>query len=197
MQLALDRSVRHFDQDGRLHVAVANISAARVNPYQGSEIPGYEKLGLRPDKIYRLLRDPDELAKAAPTFTNLPLLKQHVPVTARDHRPDLVVGSTGAVKFNEPYLKTTLCVWAQDAIDKIESAQQRELSAAYHFEVDMTPGVYQGQRFDGRMINIRGNHVALVDQGRAGSDVVVGDGKPQASFHQRFPGAARIGVCPF
>jgi uncharacterized protein len=192
--LAFDyASVRHFDADGRLHVAVANISAARVNPYLGSEIPDYERLGLNPSKTYMLLRDPDELRKAAPTFDSLPVLKRHVPVTARDHRPDLVVGSTGAVKFTDPYLKTTLCFWAQDAIDAIESGARKELSSAYHFEVDMRPGTYQGQRYDGRMINIRGNHVALVDQGRVGGDVVVGDSKTR-TFYDRFPQAKRIGA---
>lgn len=39
----------------------------------------------------------------------------------------------------------------------------------------MTPGVHEGQPYDGVMRDIVGNHVALVIEGRAGSDVVVGD----------------------
>lgn len=39
----------------------------------------------------------------------------------------------------------------------------------------MTPGTYEGQPYDGRMTNIRGNHVALVEKGRAGPDVLVYD----------------------
>jgi hypothetical protein len=39
----------------------------------------------------------------------------------------------------------------------------------------MKPGVYQGQHYDGIMTNLRGNHVALVENGRAGADCVVGD----------------------
>ena len=42
----------------------------------------------------------------------------------------------------------------------------------------MTPGVYEGHRYDGIMTNIRGNHVALVKDGRAGTDVVVQDAMP-------------------
>ena len=68
MKLAFDRSARRIDADGRLHVDRFHISKATVNPYYGKEIPGYEALGLQPDKVYRLLRDPVELERAAPTF---------------------------------------------------------------------------------------------------------------------------------
>jgi len=39
----------------------------------------------------------------------------------------------------------------------------------------MTPGSYENERYDGVMRDIVGNHVALVKEGRAGPDVVVGD----------------------
>lgn len=65
-RLAFDRaSVRTYDQDGRLHVAITPISKANVCPYLGSEIPDWEELGLDAQRTYRLLRDPDELARAA------------------------------------------------------------------------------------------------------------------------------------
>lgn len=169
-------SVRTKDQDGRLHVAKSNISKAGVNPYLGREIPNYEKLGLSADKVYKLLRDPEELAKAAPSFNNQPLLSRHVPVSAEDHQSDLVVGSTGSqCAFDAPYLTNDLVIWSQGGIDVVESEEQKELSSAYHYDADMTPGEYEGEKYDGVMRNIRGNHVALVAKGRAGSDVVVGD----------------------
>ena len=60
-RLAFDRaSVRKLDDVGRLQVAVSNISKANVCPYYGREIPGWEELGLEPDKIYQLYRDPEE-----------------------------------------------------------------------------------------------------------------------------------------
>ncbi len=178
-RLAFDKSVRSFDVDGRLHVSVSNISKAMVCPYLGSEIPGAEALGLDPTKIYMLLRDPEELKKAAPTFRNLPLLIQHVPVSADKPRKDLVVGSTGSdAEFKAPYLSVSLSVWDSGAIAGIESKDQAELSSAYHYRADMTPGVYEGVQYDGIMRDIVGNHVALVDVGRAGSDVVVADKNP-------------------
>jgi hypothetical protein len=125
--LAFDRaSVRTYDRDGRLHVEITNISKAAVNPYIGREIPDYQALGLEPDRVYQLLRDPDELAKAAPTFNNIPLLSRHVPVTADDHKPDLVIGSTGTdAAFEAPYLRNSLVIWARDAIDDGRERNQR------------------------------------------------------------------------
>lgn len=175
--LAFDRStVRTYSQDGRLHVAVSNISKAAVNPYVGKEIPDWDKLGLDPKKIYKLYRDPEELAKAADTFNNLPLLSRHVPVTADDHKPELVMGSTGTdAEFAAPFLRNSLVLWAREGIDAVESEERRELSSAYRYRADMTPGVIDGDRYDGVMRDIKGNHVALVEEGRAGADVVVGD----------------------
>ena len=169
-------SVRTYDRDGRLHVALSNISKAAINEYIGREIPGWKEFGIDPDKRYKLLRDPDELKKAAPTFNNLPILSRHVPVTADNHKPDLVIGSLGTdAEFEAPYLKNSKVFWAREAIDDIESEVKKELSSAYHYRADMTPGEYEGEQYDGVMRDIVGNHVALVRDGRAGSDVVVGD----------------------
>lgn len=179
MKLAFDRSARRIDADGRLHVDRSHISKATVNPYYGREIPGYDQLGLEPDRVYRLFRDPVELERAAPTFARLPILKEHVPVTVDAPRPDLVVGAIGSeVEFKAPYLDADLCVWDKGAIAGIETGKVRELSCAYRYVPVMEPGEFEGQAYDGRMTQIQGNHLALVEVGRAGADVVVADRNP-------------------
>lgn len=175
-RLAMDRSVRSIDADGRLHVSVTNISKANVCPYLGSEIPDFENMGLDPERVYQLLRAPDELEKAAATFNNLPILDRHVPVSAEEHMPEIVIGSTGTdAAFVDPYLQNSAVIWAQQAIDDVMSDQRRQWSCAYRYVADMTPGNFKGLPFDGIMRNIIGNHVALVVEGRAGADVMVGD----------------------
>lgn len=192
-RFALDRaSVRTVDVDGRLHVEISNISKACVNPYYGQEIPGFEALGLDPDRIYQLLRCPEELQRAAPTFNNIPLLSKHVPVSVDAPQKELVVGSTGTdAMFDSPYLKNSLVVWDAVAIAGIESKEQTELSSAYRYTPDMTPGVFEGVAYDGVMRNIQGNHVALVEVGRAGPDVVVGDSKPSFTTEYQTMKASR------
>lgn len=175
-RIALDRgSVRTIDQDGHLHVALNPISKANICPYYGREIPGADIFGLNPDQIYQLYRDPDELEKAAPTFNGKPLLIVHRPQSADDHSREVTVGSVNNTKWMAPYLKAELDIWDGEAIAGITSGDQRELSCGYRYTFDPTPGEVSGVKYDGRMTNIQGNHVALVETGRAGSDVVVGD----------------------
>ncbi len=189
--LAMDRapSVRSFDADGRLHVARSNISKANVCPYLGREIPNWEALGLDGDAVYQMLRDPEELARAAPSFNNLQILSEHVPVSAWDdesHMAEITVGSTGTdAAFDGEYLTNSMVVWARRAIDGIASDEKRELSSAYRYRADMTPGIYNGVAYDGIMRDIIGNHVALVFEGRAGPDVLVGDEQPMTLKSKR------------
>jgi uncharacterized protein len=175
MQLALDRSfaagvpVRRYDSDGRLRT-VANISKAVVSPYQGDEIPGWEALGLAPGRTYQLLRDPAELRKAAGSFNGIPLLLRHRQLQANDHAHAPTVGTIGDVRMDGPYLTATVTVWDRSAIDAIEDGSKRELSCGYHYVPDMTRGIFRGRPYDGVMRDIRANHIALVDSGRAGPD---------------------------
>ncbi|WP_208629995.1 DUF2213 domain-containing protein [Gluconacetobacter entanii] len=188
--LAHDRigSVRITDEDGRLYVARTHISKAGVNTYRGSEIPGHAALGLRADALYRLLRAPDELARAAPTFNAIPVLADHAHVSADNPRRDITVGATGTdCAFDDPYLDNALAIWDADAIAMVRDGGRRELSCAYRYDADMTPGRWRGQPYDGVMRNIRGNHVALVPAGRAGPDVLVADSALQENMMAPIP----------
>jgi uncharacterized protein len=176
-RLAFDRgSVRTYDHDGRLHISLTHISKANVCPYRGDEIPEYQSLGLDPRRIYMLLRDPQELEKAISTANLIPVLNEHVPVSPIDPKQKNVVGYTGTnAAFNAPYVDNSMVVSVQDSIRKIENGTQQELSSAYYYRADMTPGTYEGAQYDGVMRDIKFNHVALVEKGRAGPDVMVGD----------------------
>lgn len=177
---AFDRaSVRTYDADGKLHVELTPISKANVCVYYGREIPGCDELGLIPDKAYRLLRDPEELRKAADTFNNQPLLNTHIAVSVLDPPKEAIIGSTGeSAEFDGTYLKNSLVIWDVNSIIGVENKQQREISSAYRYRLDMTPGEYEGEAYDGVMRDIVCNHVAIVPSGRAGPDVFVYDSQP-------------------
>jgi hypothetical protein len=89
---------------------------------------------------------------------------------------DKIVGSLGTdAKYVAPYITNSLTVTDSNAIERIQTGEFRDLSAGYMCDVEMTGGVFGGQSYDGVMRNIRGNHVALVREGRAGHDVRVAD----------------------
>jgi hypothetical protein len=166
-----------LDRDGRLHVTGDTpITKANVCCYRGSEVPRGKEHGLDPSQVYRLLRHPDEIEKAAKSFAGLPLLREHVSHTGA-FDSDLIVGSIGSkVRWIDPYLLAEdVSVWAQEAIDDIVSRRRTSLSAAYHYTPDMTPGTFAGQSYDGVMRNISASagHVALVARSRTGRDMAL------------------------
>lgn len=184
VKFAFDKaSVRTYDDDGMMHVALTPISKSNVCIYYGKEIPDSESLGLEPNKAYRLLRDPEELRKAVSTFNNKPLLNKHIGVTVIDPPKEAIVGSTGErAEFDGTYLKNSLVIWDIDSILGVETDKQKEISSSYRYRLDMTPGEYEGETYDGVMRDIVCNHVAIVPSGRAGPDVFVYDSKPTGNI---------------
>lgn len=176
--LAIDAaaSVREKDENGYLHVKTSHITKATVNPYYGREIPGWQEAGLEPDKIYYGLRDPEELKKSLPTWSGLPIHIEHHIDSADDPQKLTRVGNVGTeIVWNDPYVDAPLTILDSEAIAGIEDGTFRELSCAYRYTPDFEPGEYHGQPYDFVMRDIRGNHVALVEEGRAGHDVLVAD----------------------
>lgn len=198
MILALDSTMRTYTADGRLHIARSHITKACVNKYYGREIPGWESLGLVRDQAYWMLRDPDELARAADTFKMLPILNKHVFVTDFDgmseqEKKQHIVGSTGSeIEFLDPYLDADTTIWDVNAIAGIETDRVREFSCSYRYVPIMSPGNYQGVHYDGIMTQIQGNHLALVESGRAGNDVLAADQLPETQMKRSKLGNALI-----
>jgi hypothetical protein len=180
VRLAMDdASMRSISPDGHMHVALSNISRAQVSPYWGHEIPDSEQLGLDPNTKYMLLRHPSELQKSAQTFNGLPILIEHKPISSDQHPSDLVVGSTGTdSRYEHPFLKNSLHIWSQPAIDAIVNGKNREISCAYHYKPVLQKGIYEGKAYDLIMTELHGNHVALVPDGRVGPSAVVADSMP-------------------
>ena len=186
------KSARHKDENGYMHVERSNITKEQIAPYYGDEIAGYEGLGLNPGKVYYMYRPAAELEKAADTFNGLPLLFEHHDINAANIPKDKVIGSLGTdAAYDTPYLHNSLIVTDAEAIAAIESGAYKELSSAYQYEADMTPGMFSGEHYDGIMRNIRGNHVAIVREGRAGPDVAVADSGSKIKETDKKPKEAR------
>lgn len=173
--MAEDRSKRTLDVDGRMHVEACRISKANVCGYYGREIPNGIELKLDPDKLYMLYRDANELEAAKQTYERVPLMMYHAATSAENPRKEIWVGTVSNVRFRHPYLVADLSVWDVEAIRAIDSGAQRELSCGYRYTADMAPGEADGVKYDGVMRNLIANHVALVEAGRAGPDVMVND----------------------
>lgn len=169
-------SRRRIDDNGFLYVSRSHISREQVAGYLGEEVPGWEVLGLDPGRMYQVYRPGEELAKAAATCNGLPILWHHHHESAEEPQVEHRIGSMGTdAVYEAGYLDNSLIFTVADAIRAIEDGSCRELSLSYYYDPELTPGVWDGQPYDIIMRNIRGNHLALVETGRAGPSVAVAD----------------------
>ena len=175
-------SKRHKDDNKFLRVDISPFTKEQVAPYHGEEIPGYERLGLDPQKTYYVYRPASELSKpeTIASINSIPIQLEHHIENPDDPATDTRIGTTGEkAKWEAPYLYNSLTFWESRAISLIESGTMRELSLGYAFDPVKKSGVFKGQKYDLVMRNIRANHLALVEQGRAGHDVCVMDSLPK------------------
>lgn len=180
-KLVYDRSpvdsVRTVDDNGYLHVGISNITKEQVAPYLGSEIPAFQSLGLKPDEIYNVYRPASELSKPATvkSLNGIPVLLKHAEDSAEAPASNRV-GSTGTdAKWEPPYLTNSLHIQDADAIRRINDGTMREISMGYFYTPVLRHGEFEGEPYDVVMTDISCNHVALVEEGRAGHDVSVKD----------------------
>ncbi len=104
------------------------------------------------------------------SFSLVPLTNDHPPVmiTAENAR-EYACGSVGEnIRRDGDQMIATLMVTDATLIAAME-AGKRDVSNGYHCDLDETPGVTpNGERYDAVQRNIRGNHAAIVERGRAG-----------------------------
>ena len=166
-------------QDGFLAVR-ARAARTGVYDYSGREVDPENKHGLRDLATVKVLRDEQTVfdAKAVHSFIGKPITDDHpaAPVTAsnwRDHARGTIMGA----QWQEGgYLAFDLLLTDASAIDKV-NAGKRELSNGYSATLeygDFTAA--DGTKCQARQTAIVGNHVALVDAGRAGPECAIKDG---------------------
>lgn len=134
--------------------------------------------------VTRELRHPDEVfnADSLATLRNRPVTFDHptsekIPLLTPKNTRRYAVGNViGDVTHDESLVKTKLLITDEDAITKVmdEHKPAREISSGYQANVTKEDGIYNGERYDHVMRDIRYNHVAIVPigkRGRAGADV--------------------------
>jgi len=171
-------SNRVKDLNGWYEIKENPLTKVGVFPYLGKQIDD----SLEPDQIYQVYRPAEELADAETqkSFRLLPWIDDHVMLGSLSEglTPAEKKGIQGVVgediTFDGEYLKANIKVFSEKLAKQIESGK-KELSIGYRCLYDLTAGVYNGQQYDAIQRSIRGNHLALVDEGRAGPDVSVLD----------------------
>lgn len=122
-------------------------------------------------KTVRELRPPDEVmhADSLASFGLMPVTNEHPgEMLTADNAKQYAVGSVSESVVPEgDKVRAVLMITDASAIEALDNGKS-ELSCGYTADVVQEEGVWQGQPYDAIQRNIRGNHVALVDAGRAG-----------------------------
>lgn len=166
---------KKVDENGWWIIKDNPLSKVGIYPYLGKQIDD----SLKPNKIYRVFRPAEELLnkETVKSFNLVPLINDHE-MLGKDFKPAEEKGIDGIIYnprvAHENMLIGNIKIYSQQMMDDIKNGK-KELSMGYTCTYDLTPGDWDGQPYDVVQRNLRGNHVALVDKGRMGSDVRVYD----------------------
>jgi hypothetical protein len=168
-------SARKYDTNGWFEIESNPISQVGVYPYSGAQLGRTDQ----PDKIFQVYRPAEELSRpeTMDSFRLVPVIDDHVmlgegALAAEDKGVAGVLGDK--VTFVGDTLRTNVKIFSKTLAQKIK-AGKTQLSLGYRATYDFTSGVYNGQAYDAIQRNLRGNHIALVDNGRMGPGVRVLD----------------------
>lgn len=124
-------------------------------------------------RTVRELRTPDEVMsrETVDSFALVPVTNDHPPeLLTADNAKRYAVGAVSEqVQPDGDKLRASLMITDAKTIEEVQSGKV-ELSCGYTADVVAEAGTWNGQRYDARQTNIRGNHVAIVDTGRAGPE---------------------------
>ena len=154
-------------------VASARSARTGIQTYLGAELG---RDGMSQVRVYRPESSVFDKASLA-SFSHKPATDDHPPVAvdASNHKK-YAVGHIGEdIARDGEYVRVPLLLTDQSMIDKVR-AGKAELSMGYSMTLDWSAGTTDaGEAYDAIQRDIRINHVAVVDRGRAGPSVRIGD----------------------
>ena len=170
-------SNRIVDNNGFIEIKANPISKVGIFDYSGMQVGDKEN----PDKIYKVYRPAEELGseETINSFKLIPFVDEHTMLgdNGKPAEEKGVHGTTGEdVYLQDGVLYSNLRIFSNALKNLIEAGKQ-ELSCGYSCDYDFTSGDFNGEHYDVIQRNLRGNHLALVQEGRMGKDVKVLDHK--------------------
>jgi hypothetical protein len=167
------KTVKRFD--------IATLGSAERTPQGFLRIPVYAtrsgvfKYKTQDGRTIREFRPPDEVFSedSMKTLRGAPVTLRHPPVmVGPDNVKDFMKGYlSDDVKRDEDKLSAVAYIADALAISAVEKDGLREVSCGYLADLEESPGEYEGEGYDYVQRNIRYNHLAIVDRGRAGPEV--------------------------
>lgn len=159
---------RRYTDEGFLEIP-AVLARTGIQKYFAIEIGMSDR---EPTEIVSVYRPPEEVfdQESMSSFKNKPVTNDHPPVMVDiNNFKEFSVGMSGSeVTRDNTFMRSVLTITDADAIKSIEEGKV-ELSNGYNSEIEFKSGVTpSGEQYDAIQRNIRGNHIAIVNEGRCG-----------------------------
>jgi len=176
-------SSRVLDCNGWFEVKENPLSKVGVFMYSGKFI----SKTLDPNELFAVYRPAEELSdpECIESFKLLPWTDNHPSrmlgdpasgrMAAEEKGIEGVIGEQVFFDDADEILKGNIKVFSAEHAERVNSGKV-ELSLGYGCKYEYSPGVWKGQPYQYIQRQIRGNHVASVDDGRMGPDIAVMDG---------------------
>ena len=153
--------------DGFLRAKVKMAKPGVFSYFRGDGVTLEAKL---PEEILSV--ETIDSAKRAPSADGHPPLSDCKGLITADNYQKHVKGVLGdTIHVQDSYLVGEETIFDKALAESIKSGKKAEVSIGFTADIDPTPGEYNGKRYDAAQRNIRINHIAHVEKGRAGSDV--------------------------
>ena len=171
-------------RDGYL-VADAKIARTGIQLYAGKEVDPENKQGWRDKALVRVYRPESEVfsTDAMASFAHKPITDDHPSeaVSSKNWKAHSVGMTGNEIARDGAFIRVPMVVMDAASIQNWKNGK-RELSCGYESQIVFDAGTTpEGEAYDAIQTNIRGNHLAIVGRGRAGSECRIGDrGAPDA-----------------
>ena len=171
-------------RDGYL-VADAKIARTGIQLYAGKEVDPENKQGWRDKALVRVYRPESEVfsTDAMASFAHKPITDDHPSeaVSSKNWKAHSVGMTGNEIARDGAFIRVPMVVMDAASIQNWKDGK-RELSCGYESQIVFDAGTTpEGEAYDAIQTNIRGNHLAIVGRGRAGSECRIGDrGAPDA-----------------
>ena len=174
---------KKVDRAGHWLIKDNPLSEEGVYMYSGKVIDpnGVNGFGLEPDTLYPVYRPKGELAKACESFNGVPFRNEHEMIGDGAGMTPADASVCGGAIFNvrmnpdnDAEMIGDFRINGQEIRNEIEGGK-KQLSLGYFCKYRREEGEFKGTPYKFVQYDLEGNHVALVKEGRMGSNVRVFD----------------------
>ena len=167
----LDKSSKRTkDENGFLTIKDNPIAVAGVFEYLHSEL--FEN---GEDRVVKVYRDFEDLKSVKDKFSKMPIMFNHKWVGDEANQVDGAISEDIRIDEKNLSLISDLTIYNPELVEAIENDKIIELSPGYTGEVVEEKGRFNGIDYDYRQIPNITNHLAVVENGRAGGSLKIQD----------------------